>query len=46
MVRKLASYVLTSDLEILTARDLTRHVSHLRGLSEYDLSKQVSPLVA
>jgi hypothetical protein len=45
-LQRLASFVLTTDGEVLTTRDLTRNVAHLRGLGVFDINKHVSPLVA
>jgi hypothetical protein len=45
-LRKLASYVLTSQQQVVTSRDFIRNVGCLRGLSVIDLHTQVSPLVA
>jgi Protein of unknown function (DUF3987) len=45
-VRKIASWILTSGVKMITARDLTREVRCLRGLSVMDLNTQMSPLVA
>jgi Protein of unknown function (DUF3987) len=45
-LRKLASWILTSKKTQITARDFTRNVHSLRGLSTFDLNNCVSPLVA
>ena len=45
-LRKLASWILTSNKPQVTARDFTRNVHSLRGLSTFDLHNCVSPLVA
>jgi hypothetical protein len=45
-LKRLASWILTSKKSQVTARDLTRNVRSLRGLSTFDLNNQVSPLVA
>jgi hypothetical protein len=45
-LRKLASWILTSKKTEVTARDFTRNVHSLRGLSTFDLNNCVSPLVA
>jgi hypothetical protein len=45
-LKRIASYLLTCGQDELSARDLTRHVGCLRGLSLFDLNKQMSPLVA
>jgi hypothetical protein len=45
-LRKIASYILTSQQKTVTARDLVRNVHCLRGVSVLDLQIYVSPLVA
>jgi hypothetical protein len=45
-LKRIASYLLTCGQDEVSARDLTRHVASLRGLSLFDLNKQMSPLVA
>jgi hypothetical protein len=45
-LRKIASWILTSQEQVITARDLIRNVSSLRGMSVMDLHTHVSPLVA
>ena len=45
-LRKIASWILTSQMQVVTARDLIRSVGCLRGLSVMDLHTQISPLVA
>jgi hypothetical protein len=45
-LRKIASWILTSQQQVVTARELIRNISCLRGMSVLDLHTQVSPLVA
>jgi hypothetical protein len=45
-LRKIASWILTSQQQVIAARDLIRNVSCLRGMSVMDLHTQVSPLIA
>jgi len=45
-LRKIASWILTNQQKIITARDLTRNVHSLRGVSLFDLQTQLSPFVA
>jgi hypothetical protein len=45
-LRKIASWILTSQQKIITTRDLTRNVHSLRGVSILELQTQLSPLVA
>jgi Protein of unknown function (DUF3987) len=45
-LRKIASWILTSQMQVVTARDLIRNVGCLRGSSVLDLQIQLSPLVA
>ena len=45
-LRKIASWILTSQQQIVTARELIRNIGCLRGMSVLDLHTQVSPLVA
>jgi hypothetical protein len=45
-LRKIASYILTSQQAVVTSRDLTRNVSSVRGVSVFDLQTLLSPLVA
>jgi hypothetical protein len=45
-LRKIASWILTSQQEVVASRDLTRNVRVLRGVPLLDLQKMVSPLVA
>jgi hypothetical protein len=45
-LRKIASWILTSELKTVRARDLTRQVRPLRGVGVMDLHTALSPLVA
>lgn len=45
-LRKVASYVLTSDKDRFTASDFTSGVRSLRGLTTWEIAQKVSPLVA
>jgi hypothetical protein len=45
-LRKVASWILTCQQSVVTARELIRNVSTLRGVSVFDLNSHVSPLVA
>src|SRR5262249_40968877 len=45
-LKPLASWILTSDQTIITARDMSRNVACRRGRSLFDLNKYISPLVA
>jgi hypothetical protein len=45
-LRKIASWILTSQQKVIHARDLIRNVSTLRGVSVVDLQTYLSPLVA
>jgi hypothetical protein len=45
-LRKIASWILTSQQQTITSRDLVRNVACLRGVSVFDLHTIVSPLVA
>ena len=45
-LKRLASYVLTSDKDRILASDLTTNVRDLRGLSLYQVNERVSVLVA
>ena len=45
-LQRLASFVLTSGLQQVKTRDLTRGVASLRGLTLWELNQQVSTLVA
>ena len=45
-LRKIASWILTSQQSLVTGRELIRNVSNLRGVSVFDLNTYVSPLVA
>lgn len=45
-LRKIASYVLTSDKDRFTASDFTSGVRSLRGLTTWEIGQKVSPLVA
>jgi hypothetical protein len=45
-VRKIASWILTCQQTAITARELTRNVRFLRGMSIFELNNHVSPLVA
>jgi hypothetical protein len=44
-LRKIASWILTSGQQSISARDLTRNVRFLRGMSIVELNDHVSPLV-
>jgi hypothetical protein len=46
VMRSIASYVLTSDKDRFTPSDFTSGVRLLRGLSLWDLSQKLSPIVA
>lgn len=45
-LRKIASFILTSDKERFTASDFTAGVRSLRGLTTWEIGQRVSPLVA
>jgi hypothetical protein len=45
-LKRLASWILTSNQTMITARDVTRNVACLRGLSLFELNERISPLVA
>jgi hypothetical protein len=45
-LRKIASWIVTSQQQTVTSRDLIRNVACLRGVSVLDLGTFVSPLVA
>src|SRR5262249_32602496 len=45
-LKPLASWILTCNRTMITARDVTRNVACLRGLSLFDLNQYISPLVA
>lgn len=45
-LRKLASYVLTSEKDRFTVSDFTSGVHSLRGMSVWDVTQKISPLVA
>ena len=45
-LRKIASWILTSEVQTVTARDLIRNVACLRGVSVDDLQERLSPLIA
>ena len=45
-LRKIASWIVTSQQQTVTSRDLIRNVACLRGVSVFDLQTCVSPLVA
>lgn len=45
-LRKIASFVLTSDKDRFTASDFTSGVRSLRGLTTWEIGQRVSPLVA
>src|SRR5260370_39101494 len=46
LFRSLASWILTSDQTMISARDVTRNVACLRGMSLFDVNQYISPLVA
>jgi hypothetical protein len=45
-LKPLASWILTCNQTMITARDVTRNVACLRGLPLFDLNQYISPLVA
>ena len=45
-LRKIASWIVTSQQQTVTSRDLVRNVACLRGVSVFDLHTVISPLVA
>lgn len=45
-LRKIASFILTSDKDRFTASDFTAGVRSLRGLTTWEIGQRVSPLVA
>jgi Protein of unknown function (DUF3987) len=45
-IKRIASWILTSGVTMVTARDLTRNVTGMRGLAARDIHARVSPLVA
>lgn len=45
-LRKIASFILTSDKDRFTASDFTAGVRSLRGLTTWEVGQRVSPLVA
>jgi hypothetical protein len=45
-LKKLASWILTGGKTRITASDLTANVADMRGLSLFEISKRMSPLVA
>ncbi len=45
-IQRIASWIVTSGVKVVTARDLTRNVTGMRGLGLRDIQARVSPLVA
>ena len=45
-IQRIASWIVTSGVKVVTARDLTRNVTGMRGLSVREIYARVSPLVA
>jgi len=45
-IKRIASWIVTSEVKVVTARDLMRNVTGMRGLSTRDIHARVSPLVA
>ena len=45
-IQRIASWIVTSGVKVVTARDLTRNVTGMRGLGIRDIHARVSPLVA
>jgi hypothetical protein len=45
-LKRIASWILTSNQTVITARDATRNAACLRGLSLFELTERISPLVA
>ena len=45
-IQRIASWIVTSGVKVVTARDLTRNVTGMRGLSVREIHARVSPLVA
>ena len=45
-IKRIASWILTSGVKMVTARDLTRNVTGMRGLGARAIHARVSPLVA
>jgi hypothetical protein len=45
-IQRIASWIVTSGVKVVTTRDLTRNVTGMRGLGTRDIHARVSPLVA
>jgi hypothetical protein len=45
-IRRIASWIMTSGVKVVTPRELTRNVTGMRGLSVREIYARVSPLVA
>ena len=45
-IRRIASWIVTSGVKVVNARDLVRNVTGMRGLKTRDIHARVSPLVA
>ena len=45
-IQRIASWIVTSGVKVVTTRDLTRNVTGMRGLGSRDIHARVSPLVA
>ena len=45
-IKRVASWIVTSGVKMVTTRDLTRNVTGMRGQSTRDIHARVSPLVA